>query len=82
VSLIPHRFSPSHYEFTVASVQGFLTALMANTQLLGYFLDKGEKSAAGIQAIGVLSNYAVLLQVTSLQGPAYAQLDATCLFTR
>lgn len=40
---------------------------MANTQLLGYFLDKGERSAAGIQAIGVLSNYAVLLQVPALQ---------------
>lgn len=36
---------------------------MANTQLLGYFVDKGETSATAIQAIGVVSNYAVLLQV-------------------
>jgi hypothetical protein len=44
-------------------VQGFGTALMANTQLLGYFVDKGEGSAAMIQGIGVLSNYTVMAQV-------------------
>jgi hypothetical protein len=44
-------------------MQGFGTALMANTQLLGYFVDKQEGSAAVIQGIGVLSNYAVLGQV-------------------
>eukprot|EP00892_Ulva_mutabilis_P003326 jgi/Ulvmu1/1365/UM011_0093.1 len=42
---------------------GFMTALMGNTQLLGYFLDKGERSAAAIQGIGVISNYGVLFQV-------------------
>jgi hypothetical protein len=44
-------------------VQGFGTALMANAQLMGYFLDKGESSAAVIQGIGVVSNYAVLFQM-------------------
>jgi hypothetical protein len=47
----------------LSRMQGFLTALMGNTQLLGYFLDKGERSAATIQAIGVVSNYGILLQV-------------------
>jgi hypothetical protein len=44
-------------------LQGFLTALMGNTQLMGYFIDKEERSAATIQAIGVVSNYIVLSQV-------------------
>lgn len=35
---------------------------MGNTQLLGYFLDKGERSAAAVQGIGVISNYGVLFQ--------------------
>lgn len=44
-----------------------MTALMGNTQLLGYFLDKGERSAAAIQGIGVISNYGVLFQVRPTQ---------------
>jgi hypothetical protein len=36
---------------------------MGNTQLLGYFLDKGERSAVFIQGTGVVSNYGVLFQV-------------------
>lgn len=44
------------------TLQGFITALMGNTQLLGYFLDKGERSAAAVQGIGVVSNYGVLFQ--------------------
>lgn len=45
------------------SWMGFLTALMGNTQLLGYFINKGERSAVTIQAIGVATNYAVLAQI-------------------
>lgn len=53
-------------------LQGFATALMANTQLMGYFIDKGERSAATIQGIGVVSNYAVLFQVRPLRPRACA----------
>ena len=57
-------------------MQGFATALMANTQLMGYFLDKRERSAAIIQGIGIVSNYAVLFQVRT---PSHTLLaDATC----
>ena len=47
-------------------MQGFGTALMGNTQLLGYFIDRNEAQAALIQGIGVVSNYAVLFQVWPL----------------
>ena len=56
----PKQSSPA------SSVQGFGTALMGNTQLLGYFIERHEPQAACIQGIGVVSNYAVLFQVCLL----------------
>lgn len=47
-------------------MQGFGTALMGNTQLMGYFIDRDEAQATLIQGIGVVSNYAVLFQVLIL----------------
>ena len=47
------------------ALQGFVTALSGNITLLAYFIDQGEKGAAAIQAIGAVSNYAVLSQVRS-----------------
>jgi cellobiose-specific phosphotransferase system component IIA len=58
-------------------VQGFGTALMGNTQLLGYFIEKGERSAAFIQGIGVISNYAVLFQVRTVTSQ-FALFNAQC----
>lgn len=57
-------------------LQGFLTALMGNTQLLGYFLDKGERSAATVQGIGVISNYGVLFQARP--SPPSPRLPVRC----
>lgn len=40
-----------------------MTALAGNSILMMYFLKKGEHGAAVVQAIGVMSNYILLLQV-------------------
>jgi hypothetical protein len=44
-------------------LQGFSMALAGNTLLLTYFIGRQESSAALIQALGVGSNYALLIQV-------------------
>lgn len=40
-----------------------MSSLLGNTILLSYFMGKGERSAALVQAIGVGSNFVMLTQV-------------------
>ncbi|KAK9812532.1 hypothetical protein WJX73_006664 [Symbiochloris irregularis] len=48
---------------SILSWVGFTTALLGNTVLLSYFVSRGEAGGARIQALGALSNAAVLAQV-------------------
>ena len=50
----------------ILSWVGYLTALLGNLMLLGYFVDRGEQGAALIQAVGSFSNAVMLTQVTAL----------------
>lgn len=49
----------------VQCIQGYLTSLMGNAILLSYFVGKRESGAAIIQAIGVVSNFVMLGQVSA-----------------
>lgn len=48
---------------SILSWKGYLTALAGNSILLSYFLKKEEPGAATVQAIGVMSNFILLVQV-------------------
>ncbi|GMH39481.1 hypothetical protein BSKO_07379 [Bryopsis sp. KO-2023] len=48
---------------SILSWMGFVTSLLGNTLLLSYFVSKGERGAALIQAIGVASNIVMLAQI-------------------
>ena len=50
----------------ILSWVGYLTAILGNLMLLGYFVDRGEQGAALIQAVGGFSNAVMLTQVTAL----------------
>ncbi len=43
--------------------QGYGMAMLGNTLLLSYFLDRSERSAALVQVVGITSNFAMLSQV-------------------
>eukprot|EP00803_Ostreobium_quekettii_P003646 evm.model.scf_1754.1 EVM.evm.TU.scf_1754.1 scf_1754:22951-27089(-) len=48
---------------SILSWMGFMTALLGNTILLSYFVSKGERGAALVQAIGMGSNFVMLVQI-------------------
>lgn len=51
-----------------------MTALLGNTILLSYFVTKGERGAALVQAIGVASNFVMMVQIFMagfLHGPVF-----------
>jgi len=48
---------------SILSWKGFMTALAGNSILLSYFLKKQENGAAVVQAIGVVSNFILLVQI-------------------
>lgn len=45
------------------ALQGMFTGLLGNLSLLSYFIKKREKEVAGVQTLGVVSTYVVILQL-------------------
>ncbi len=62
----PAYFYVRHTHLAAAaapSLQGYLTGLGGNSLLLSYFASKREANAVVVQALGILSSFAVLTQI-------------------
>jgi hypothetical protein len=66
------RFVGSH-----CTLQGMLTGLLGNLSLLSYFAKKKETEAVIVQTLGVISTYAVLVQLAMAESMPVPQFVAT-----
>jgi hypothetical protein len=57
--------------------QGMLTGLLGNLSLLSYFAKKKETEAVLVQTLGVLSTYAVIMQLAMAESMPLPQFAAT-----
>ncbi|CAD6259750.1 unnamed protein product [Miscanthus lutarioriparius] len=59
------------------TLQGMLTGLLGNLSLLSYFAKKRETEAVIVQTLGVISTYAVLVQLAMAESMPVPQFVAT-----
>lgn len=59
------------------ALQGMLTGLLGNLSLLSYFAKKKETEAVIVQTLGVISTYAVLVQLAMAESMPVPQFVAT-----
>nr|GMC47251.1 maltose excess protein 1-like, chloroplastic [Ipomoea batatas] len=56
---------------------GMFTGLLGNLSLLSYFIKKREKEVAGVQTLGVISTYVVILQLAMAGAMPFPQFVVT-----